>query len=89
MIKSVVVSKERSGEYYASILCEVEQPEPLPVTDKVLGIDLGLHDIIVCSDGERVSSPKYFRKSEQRLARVQRELFLEHRKEAMDMKKLA
>ena len=72
VIKSVVVSKERSGEYYASVLCEVEQPEPLPVTDKVVGIDLGLHDIIVCSDGERVSSPKHFLKSEQKLAKIQR-----------------
>ena len=72
VIKSVVVSKERSGEYYASVLCEIEQPEPLPVTDKVVGIDLGLHDIVVCSDGERVSSPKHFLKSEQKLAKIQR-----------------
>ena len=72
VIKSVVVSKERSGEYYASVLCEIEQPEPLPATDKVVGIDLGLHDLIVCSDGERVEAPKYFRKSEQKLARIQR-----------------
>ena len=72
VIKSVVVSKERSGEYYASVLCEIEKPEALPITDKVVGIDLGLHDIIVCSDGERVEAPKYFRKSEQKLARIQR-----------------
>ena len=72
VIKSVVVSKERSGEYYASVLCEIEQPESLPVTEKVVGIDLGLHDFIVCSDGQRVEAPKYFRKSEQKLARVQR-----------------
>ena len=72
MIRSVVVSKERSGEYYASVLCEVEHPEPLPVTDKVVGIDLGLHDIIVCSDGQRVEAPKHFRKSEQKLAKRQR-----------------
>ena len=72
VIKSVVVSKERSGEYYASVLCEVEHPEPLPVTEKIVGIDLGLHDFIVCSDGERVETPKYFRKSEQKLARIQR-----------------
>ena len=72
VIKSVVVSKERSGEYYASVLCEIKNPEPLPVTDKVVGIDLGLHDIIVCSDGERVASPKHFRKSEQKLAKRQR-----------------
>ena len=72
VVKSVVISKERSGEYYASVLCEIEQPEPLPVTDKVVGIDLGLHDIVVCSDGERVSSPKHFLKSEQKLAKIQR-----------------
>ena len=73
-ILTATISHERSGEYYASVLCEIEQPKSLPVTDKVVGIDLGLHDIIVCSDGERVPSPKYFRKSEQRLARVQRAL---------------
>ena len=71
-ILTATISKERSGEYYASVLCEIEQPEPLPVTDKVVGIDLGLHDFIVCSGGERVEAPKYFRKSEQKLARIQR-----------------
>ena len=71
-ILTATISHERSGEYYASVLCEIEQPKSLPVTDKVVGTDLGLHDIIVCSDGERVSSPKYFRKSEQKLARIQR-----------------
>lgn len=73
VIKSVVVSKERSGEYYASVLCEIEPPKPLPVTDKVIGIDLGLHDLIVCSDGEIVEAPKCFRKSENKLAKRQRD----------------
>ena len=72
-ILTATISQERSGEYYASVLCEIEQPEPLPVTDKVVGIDLGIHDLIVCSDGQRVESPKYFRKSEQKLAKRQRE----------------
>ena len=71
-VLTATISHERSGEYYASVMCEIEQPEPLPVTDKVIGIDLGLHDIIVCSDGERVEAPKYFRKSEQKLAKRQR-----------------
>lgn len=71
-ILTATISKERSGEYYASVLCEIEQPKSLPVTDKVIGIDLGLHDIIVCPDGERVETPKYFRKAEQQLAKRQR-----------------
>ena len=71
-VLTATISHERSGEYYASVMCEIEQPELLPVTDKVLGIDLGLHDIIVCSDGTRVEAPKHFRKSEQKLAKRQR-----------------
>ena len=71
-IKSVVVSHERSGEYYASVLCKVKEPEKLPETDKHVGIDLGLHDFIVCSDGKRVEAPKHFRKAEEKLAKRQR-----------------
>ena len=71
-ILTATISHERSGEYYASVLCEIEQPKSLPVTVKTVGIDLGLHDIVVCSDGEKVESPKYFRKAEQKLAKAQR-----------------
>ncbi len=72
-ILSATISKERSGEYYASVLCEIEQPRSLPITDRVVGIDLGLHDIVVCSDGTRVEAPKHFRNSEQKLEKKQRE----------------
>ena len=71
-IISATISHERSGEYYASILCEINNPEALPDTEKKVGIDLGLHDLVVCSDGQRVESPKHFRKAEQRLAKAQR-----------------
>ena len=71
-ILTATISKERSGEYYASVLCEIEPPESLTVTDKVIGIDLGLHDLIVCSDGKRVEAPKHFRRAEKQLAKRQR-----------------
>lgn len=71
-ILTATISHERSGEYYASVLCEIEPTQALSITDKVVGIDLGLHDIIVCSDGERVEAPKHFRKAEQKLAKRQR-----------------
>ena len=71
-IISATISHERSGEYYASVLCEITKQESFPVTDKVVGIDLGLHDLVVCSDGERVEAPNHFRKAEQKLAREQR-----------------
>jgi putative transposase len=71
-IITATISHERSGEYYASVLCEVEQPKLLPVTEKVVGIDLGLHDFIVCSDGQRIQTPKFLRKAEEKLAKRQR-----------------
>ena len=71
-ILTATVSQERSGEYYVSVLCEINQPEPLPESEKKVGIDLGLHDLVVCSDCEKVESPKYFRKAEQKLAKEQR-----------------
>lgn len=71
-ILTATVSQERSGEYYASVLCEINQPEPLPETEKKVGIDLGLHDLVVCSYGEKVEAPKHFSKSEQKLAKEQR-----------------
>ena len=71
-IKSATVSKERSGEYYVSVLCEVEEIQKLPKTNRCVGVDLGLKDFIICSDGIRVEAPKYFRKSEKKLAKRQR-----------------
>lgn len=72
-IKSATISKEKSGEDYISVLCDIEEIQNLPETGRTIGIDLGLKDFIICSDGTRVESPKYFRKSEQRLAKKQRE----------------
>ena len=72
-IKSATISKERSGEYYISILCEIEEIQKLPEINKCVGIDLGLKDFIICSDGTRVEAPKYFRKSEKKLAKKQRQ----------------
>ena len=72
-IISATISKERSGEYYASVLCEVEEIQKLPETNKTIGIDLGLKDFIICSDGQRIEAPKYFRKSEKKLAKKQRQ----------------
>ena len=72
-IISATTSHERSGEYYISVLCELEEIQKLPETSKCVGIDLGLKDFIICSDGQRIKAPKYFRKSEQKLAKKQRE----------------
>lgn len=76
-IKSATVRKTRTGKYFVSILVE-EEIRPLPETDRVCAIDLGLkHFATVCySDGtvEKVANPKYLVKTERRLTREQRKL---------------
>ena len=76
-IKSATVRKTRTGKYFVSILVE-EEIRPLPETDRICAIDLGLkHFATVCySDGtvEKVENPKYLVKTERRLTREQRKL---------------
>ncbi|AIQ65411.1 transposase [Paenibacillus stellifer] len=72
-ILSATLRRNAAGKYFVSILCEVEM-NPLPQTDKEIGIDLGLKELAVCSDGGRVANPKVFRKYEQKLAFWQRRM---------------
>lgn len=43
-------------------------------TDKKVGVDVGLKEFVVCSNGHRVDNPKYLRKLEKRLIKLQRDL---------------
>ena len=77
-IKTVTVSKEPSGKYYASILIETESENPTPSTEgRVIGVDLGLKHFAVSSDGNKVSkydNPKHLAKHEKNLKRKQQKL---------------
>lgn len=68
---SVTVSKNPSGQFYASILIETEI-EHLQKKGKSVGIDVGLKEFIVTSDNDIVKNPKYFRESQSKLKTLQR-----------------
>ena len=72
-IKNATIRRTPSGKYFISIACEVEIDE-LPKTNKKIGVDVGLKDFAITSDGEILGNPKYFRKSEKRLAKLQKDL---------------
>ena len=74
LIKSVTVSKNPSGKYYVSVLVEQKEKEKLPATDSKIGIDLGIKEFCITSDGEMIENPKYLRKSEKRLRKLQKDL---------------
>jgi putative transposase len=77
-IKTVTLSKEPSGKYYASILTEMEGENPTASGEgKVIGIDLGLKHFAVTSDGSKVSkydNPRHLAKHERNLKRKQQKL---------------
>ena len=73
LIKSATISRTPTGKYYASILVETENRK-LPKTDKKIGVDVGLKDFAVTSDGEVYINPKWLRKAEKRLAKLQRKM---------------
>ena len=72
-IKSCTISKAPSGKYHISILVETEI-QKLPASDMRVGIDVGIKDFAVLSNGEAYKNPKHLRKSEKRLAKLQRDL---------------
>lgn len=72
-IKSATVSQVPSGKYYVSILVETDHEE-LPHTKNVVGIDLGIKDLCITSDGTKYKNPKVLKKYEKQLAKAQRQL---------------
>ena len=72
-IKSATVSQVPSGKYYVSILVETERV-PLEHTDHNIGLDLGIKDLCITSDGNKYENPKTIRKYENKLAKLQRQL---------------
>ena len=72
-IKTATISKHKNGKYYICLSCEVEI-EPIPSADQTIGVDVGLKEFVVCSNGDRVANPKHLRKSEAKLKKLQKQL---------------
>ena len=73
IIKSATISQTPSGKYFVSILVDTENTQ-LPKLNTKVGIDLGLKDFATTSDGEVFENPKWLRKQEKKLKKVQRNL---------------
>lgn len=76
VLKSVTVSCEPSGKYYASLLYEYPSCENQTGKDaeSVLGIDFAMDGLAVFSDGTRAGYLNYYRKNLAKLSKEQRKL---------------
>ncbi len=70
-IKTVTVSRDSAGKWYACFSCEVE-PKPLPPTYRSVGIDLGLKTFATLSDGGQVKRQRWMKRDTADIARLQR-----------------
>lgn len=70
---TITVTKDSAGRYFVSILVE-EGTHPLPPIKNQVGVDLGIKDVVVTSDGFKSGSPAFTRKYEKKLAKAQRNL---------------
>ena len=73
LIKSCTISQNPSGKYYVSVLVECEI-EKLPRLETKVGIDVGVKTFAVLSNQSVIENPKHLRKSEKRLAKLQKDL---------------
>lgn len=73
-ILSATVSQNPSGKYFVSILCTDVNIESFPETGAVIGIDLGLKEFAITSNGDKFDNPKYLAKSQNKLAKLQKQL---------------
>lgn len=72
-IISATIRRNPSGKYFVSVLADVEIQQ-LSQTNQSLGIDLGIKDFAIFSTGEKIHNPKYYRKMEKKLVKLQRSL---------------
>jgi putative transposase len=70
----VIVSREPDGRWYVTFALDTSAPEPLLETGHAVGVDLGVKDVAVTSDGEKIANPRHLERKARNLARYQRRL---------------
>jgi putative transposase len=73
-IYNITIKKTLSNKYFASICCELVEPEYIKPKFDACGFDLGLKDFAIFDSGEIIKNPKYYRNTEYRIKKTQRQL---------------
>ena len=75
-IRSATLSKTKSGNFFLSILIDIPQTEIVKFkkTNKQVGVDLGVKDFVITSDGKKFENKHFFKKDERKLKKLQRQL---------------
>lgn len=77
--KTCTIRRSSTGKWYASFSCEVESQNAVPPSCERIGIDVGLATFATLSNGEAIENPRFFRRDEKELAKVQRKFAKEQK----------
>lgn len=70
---SVTISKTNCGKYYASVVTQ-QEISPLPRTDKKIGLDIGIKDLMTLSNGAVIKNPRFLRENQSKIKKIQKHL---------------
>jgi putative transposase len=70
----VIVCREPDGRWYVTFTIDTSAPAPLPSAGHAVGVDLGVRDFAVTSDGQRIANPRHLERKARNLARYQRRM---------------
>ena len=73
-ILNATISQEPNGHYYCSICCTDIEVTQYPKTGKNIGVDLGIVDFAIFSDGSKIENQRFYEKSERKLVKLQKSL---------------
>ena len=73
-IYNITIKKTPINKYFATICCELPEPDYVEPKFDACGFDLGIKDFAIFDSGEVIENPKYYRKTEYRIKRIQRRL---------------
>lgn len=85
-IYNITIERSKSNKYYCSICVDVEQDE-YKHTGEIIGIDLGIKDLVIDSNGNKYSNPKYQAKVEKKIKHLQR-LYSKKKKGSKNQEKI-
>lgn len=73
-IYNITIKKTHTNKYFASLCVEIEEPKYIEPKFNACGFDLGLKDFAIFDSGEVIENPKYYRKTEYKIKKIQRQL---------------
>ncbi|MEV0403591.1 RNA-guided endonuclease TnpB family protein [Actinoallomurus sp. NPDC050550] len=70
----VVISRDPDGRWYVTFAIDTDAPEPMDEAGHAIGVDLGVKNFAVTSDGDRIANPRHLERKARNLARYQRRM---------------